>query len=63
MVFALIATRGPRSSLANDAMIELDRGCSLIGEAAKDNRRAAKALVRVTIPEASIFHRLPYSKR
>ncbi|KAI9507152.1 fungal-specific transcription factor domain-containing protein, partial [Russula earlei] len=45
VVFAFIATRGPRSSLANEAMIELDRGCALIGEAAKDNRRAAKALV------------------
>ncbi len=46
VVFAFIASRAPRSPLANDAMTELDRGCSLIGEAAKDNRRAAKAFVR-----------------
>ncbi|KAI0248759.1 hypothetical protein BJV78DRAFT_1233220 [Lactifluus subvellereus] len=45
VVFAFIATRGPRSSLADDAMIELERGCSLISVAAKDNRRAARALV------------------
>ncbi|KAI0294497.1 hypothetical protein B0F90DRAFT_1640097 [Multifurca ochricompacta] len=43
VVFAFIATRGPLSPLANDAMKELDRGCSLIKEAAKHNRRAAKA--------------------
>ena len=30
-------------------MIKLDKGCSLIGEAAKDNRRAARALVRTVL--------------
>ena len=62
MVFAFIATRGPHSSLANDAMIELDRGCTLISVAAKENRRAARALVRVTMPrhrDVHNFHRFP----
>jgi hypothetical protein len=45
VVFAFIVTRCPRSSLANDAMTELEKGCSLVEEAAKENRRAAKALV------------------
>jgi hypothetical protein len=49
VVFAFIVTRCPRSSLANEAMTELDKGCSLVEEAAKDNRRAAKALVSIVI--------------
>ena len=35
-------------------MTELDRGCSLIGEAAKDNRRAARALVSPALNRPNI---------
>jgi hypothetical protein len=45
VVFAFIATHSPRSPLANDAIIELDRAYSLIEVASKTNRRASKALV------------------
>ncbi|KAH9052349.1 fungal-specific transcription factor domain-containing protein [Lactarius vividus] len=45
VVFAFIATHGPRSPLANDAIIELDRAYSLTEVASKTNRRAEKALV------------------
>ncbi|KAH9029148.1 hypothetical protein EDB85DRAFT_1867407 [Lactarius pseudohatsudake] len=45
VVFAFIATHGPRSSLANDAIIELDRAYSLTEFASKTNRRAKRALV------------------
>ena len=47
VVFAFIATHSPRSPLANDAIIELDRAYTLIETASKTNRRAAKALVRI----------------
>ena len=50
VVFAFIATHSPRSPLANDAMIELDRAYSLIEVAAKTNRRASKALVCIVRP-------------
>jgi len=41
-------------------MAELDKGCSLIAEAAKDNRRAAKALVRLIVDLMSIaIHTFP----
>ncbi|KAI0277477.1 fungal-specific transcription factor domain-containing protein [Russula aff. rugulosa BPL654] len=45
VVFAFIVTRAPRTALANDAMTEFEKGCSLVAEAAKDNRRAARALL------------------
>lgn len=45
VVFAFVATHSPRSALANDAMTELEKGCSLVADAAKENRRAARALV------------------
>ncbi|KAH9053248.1 hypothetical protein EDB87DRAFT_1581148 [Lactarius vividus] len=44
VVFAFIATHGPRSPLAYDAIIELDRAYSLIEVASKVNRRAKRAL-------------------
>ena len=34
-------------------MIELDKGCSLVEEAAKDNRRAAKALVSTVLSRSN----------
>ncbi|KAH8997120.1 fungal-specific transcription factor domain-containing protein [Lactarius hatsudake] len=45
VVFAFIATHGPRSPEANDAIIELDRAYSLTEFASKCNRRAKRALV------------------
>ncbi|KAH9017997.1 hypothetical protein EDB84DRAFT_1581644 [Lactarius hengduanensis] len=44
VVFAFIATHGPRSPLANDAIIELDKAYSLIEVASQTNRRAKRAL-------------------
>ncbi|KAH9040307.1 hypothetical protein EDB83DRAFT_2318366 [Lactarius deliciosus] len=44
VAFAFIATHGPRSPLANDAIIELDRAYSLIEVASQTNRRAKRAL-------------------
>ncbi|KAH8997101.1 hypothetical protein EDB86DRAFT_2803568, partial [Lactarius hatsudake] len=44
VVFAFIATHGPRSPLANDAIIELDKAYSLIAVASQTNRRAKRAL-------------------
>ncbi|KAI0046045.1 hypothetical protein FA95DRAFT_1520813 [Auriscalpium vulgare] len=43
IVFGVIVTRGPRSSLADNAMAELDQACDMFAQAAKLNRRAAKA--------------------
>ncbi|KAI9440996.1 hypothetical protein H4582DRAFT_1940839, partial [Lactarius indigo] len=45
VVFAFIATHGPRSPLANDAIIELDRAYTLIEVASQTNYRAKRALV------------------
>ncbi|KAH9169099.1 fungal-specific transcription factor domain-containing protein [Lactarius sanguifluus] len=45
VVFAFIATHGPRSPLANDAILELDRAYSLTEFASKTNLRAKSALV------------------
>ncbi|KAH9006146.1 hypothetical protein EDB86DRAFT_2756400, partial [Lactarius hatsudake] len=45
VAFAFIATHGPRSPLANDAIIELDRAYSLIEVASHTNRGAKRALV------------------
>ncbi|THH16401.1 hypothetical protein EW146_g4238 [Bondarzewia mesenterica] len=43
VVFGVIVTRGPRSHLADSAIVELDQACDLFSQAAKLNRRAAKA--------------------
>ncbi|KAA1470033.1 hypothetical protein DENSPDRAFT_928581 [Dentipellis sp. KUC8613] len=48
VVFGVIVTRGPRSHLAASAMGELDRACDLFAQAAKYNRRAAKARTILT---------------
>ncbi|KAH8997103.1 fungal-specific transcription factor domain-containing protein [Lactarius hatsudake] len=45
VAFAFIATHGPRSPLANDAITELDRAYSLIEVASNTNRHAKRALV------------------
>ncbi|KAH9017995.1 fungal-specific transcription factor domain-containing protein [Lactarius hengduanensis] len=45
VAFAFIATHGPRSPLANDALTELDKAYSLIEVASNTNRHAKRALV------------------
>jgi hypothetical protein len=45
VVFGTIVTRGPRSPLASNAMVELDQACLLFSKAAAHSHRAAKALV------------------
>ncbi|KAH9027076.1 fungal-specific transcription factor domain-containing protein [Lactarius pseudohatsudake] len=52
VVFAFIATHGPRSPLANDAIIELDKAYSLIEVASQTNRRAKRALVCISHPKS-----------
>ncbi|KAH8997102.1 fungal-specific transcription factor domain-containing protein [Lactarius hatsudake] len=49
--FAFIATHGPRSPLAYDAIIELDRAYSLIEVASNTNRAAKRALVCISHPK------------
>ncbi|KAH9027072.1 hypothetical protein EDB85DRAFT_1868569, partial [Lactarius pseudohatsudake] len=44
VAFAFIATHGPRSPLANDAIIELDKAYSLIEVASQTSRHAKRAL-------------------
>ncbi|KIK95062.1 hypothetical protein PAXRUDRAFT_827363 [Paxillus rubicundulus Ve08.2h10] len=44
IVFGTIVTRGPRSPMASIAIKELDAACVLFKKAARQNRRAAKAL-------------------
>ncbi|KAG6335793.1 hypothetical protein ID866_3289 [Astraeus odoratus] len=44
VVFGTIVTRGPRSPMATSAMKELNDACLLLSKAAKQSRRAQKAL-------------------
>lgn len=45
VVFGTVVTRGPRSPLANSAMMELDQAILLFSRAAVYSRRVTKALV------------------
>jgi hypothetical protein len=45
VVFGTVATRGPKSPLANTAVTELDQACLLFSKAAAYSKRAKKALV------------------
>ena len=44
-MFGTVATRGPKSPLANTAFTELDQACLLFSKAAAYSKRAKKALV------------------
>ncbi|KAI0741386.1 fungal-specific transcription factor domain-containing protein [Daedaleopsis nitida] len=44
VVFATVVTRGPRSAMAQQALIQLDQAYELFTQASKHSRRAAKAL-------------------
>ncbi|KAH9940788.1 fungal-specific transcription factor domain-containing protein [Epithele typhae] len=44
VVFATIVTRGPRSSMAEQALVQMDQAYELFQQASRYNRRAAKAL-------------------
>ncbi|KAF7966860.1 hypothetical protein HWV62_36691 [Athelia sp. TMB] len=48
VVFGTIVTRGPKSPLAANAMVELEAACALFTKASAHSRRAAKALPIVT---------------
>ncbi|KAF8835749.1 hypothetical protein BDN67DRAFT_912460, partial [Paxillus ammoniavirescens] len=58
IVFGTIVTRGPRSPLADDAIKELDAACVLFKKAARQSRRAAKALSILTQLSEKAHHAL-----
>ena len=49
VVFGTIVTRGPKSPLAANAMAELEAACILFTKASTHSRRAAKALVSLSV--------------
>lgn len=49
VVFGTIVTRGPKSPLAANAMVELETACVLFTKASAHSRRAAKALVSLVL--------------
>ncbi|KAJ3515208.1 hypothetical protein NLJ89_g1912 [Agrocybe chaxingu] len=56
VVFGTVATRGPRSPLAQSAMAELEQACVLFSKAAATSLRATKALVCPVDPISRLCH-------
>ncbi|KIJ21183.1 hypothetical protein PAXINDRAFT_66458 [Paxillus involutus ATCC 200175] len=63
IVFGTIVTRGPRSPLADNAIKELDAACVLFKKAARQNRRAAKALLILTQLSEKAHHALAAAQK